>query len=837
MMASQVETQRAVAEIQAQLDQMFNLGGRSRLRRTASTASLSSVASFAVSVNSKEAWKQLCRDLHSIGVTADMIEDKKDQILGVFQNKSTTLVTMENTTEQTQVSSEIGHEGSGSDRPLELQHGTMSSAITYSDANGVSIQGAHEGRGTSKRARILRINWKPLGFLAGPLLLAAAKKGDIDAVRLRLAAAGDINFSTNDGRTALHLAAEYGHPDIIELLLERGADIYATCPTSGPTGMGGRTALDLAVSSPYQGLDVIRPLLKKGLLDDNPTLDLGSRSSINASIVKLAIGGDDTEILQLLLRCSTIIGAINDSTLTGLLHKAALEGRTVVVQQLLEKGANLEATNKNSSTVLQCAAQQGHREVVQLLAERGANIEATDNGGSTALHRTTEQGHGEVVQLLLEWGANIEAADGNGSTALHHALFRGQREVVQLLVERGANIGATDSHGSTALHHAALQGDREVVQLLVERGADIEATDILGLTALHHAVLRGHREVVQLLLERGANIEARASYQRSTPLHRTAERVVVQLLFERGANIEARASYKGSTPLHCTTEQGDQEVVRLLLERGANVEATDNFGLTALHRTAEQGHREVVQLLLERGANIEARARYKGSTPLHCTAEKGHLAVVQLLLERGANIEAADGSGLTALHRTAEQGHREVVQLLLERGANTGATDNFGLTALHRTAKQGHREVVQLLLERGANIEATDSHGSTALHHAVLRGQRELVQLLLERGARLNVTNNGRATALHDVVNGYRNRYSLPVGYYDQTLQLLLDRGIDVDVWKRDKEGVTAMELAERHGLLSMQGIFRNHIEKHNLQSPSTEEEAGDPPQVEDLRQ
>ena len=73
-------------EIQARLTDVLGL------HRTSSSSSLSidSVASFASSVDTKEAFKMLCRDLLEIGVTAELISEKKEEILNIFRAQNTT---------------------------------------------------------------------------------------------------------------------------------------------------------------------------------------------------------------------------------------------------------------------------------------------------------------------------------------------------------------------------------------------------------------------------------------------------------------------------------------------------------------------------------------------------------------------------------------------------------------------------------------------------------------------------------------------------------------------------------------------------------------------------
>ena len=77
------------------------------------------------------------------------------------------------------------------------------------------------------------------------------------------------------------------------------------------------------------------------------------------------------------------------------------------------------------------ASLQGHEEVVKLLIEKGAEVNRTDKAGVTALMAASEQGHGEIVKLLIEKGAEVNRTDEAGETALmvaSHTRTRGGRE-------------------------------------------------------------------------------------------------------------------------------------------------------------------------------------------------------------------------------------------------------------------------------------------------------------------------------------------------------------------------------------------------------------------------
>ena len=72
-------------------------------------------------------------------------------------------------------------------------------------------------------------------------ILAAAYNGNIEAVKQHLAAGTDVNVKGGfaDG-TPLHYAAANGHKEIVELLIEKGADVKAK-------DEGGKTPLDVAI--------------------------------------------------------------------------------------------------------------------------------------------------------------------------------------------------------------------------------------------------------------------------------------------------------------------------------------------------------------------------------------------------------------------------------------------------------------------------------------------------------------------------------------------------------------------------------------------------------------
>ena len=264
-----------------------------------------------------------------------------------------------------------------------------------------------------------------------------------------------VDLKDSYRRTPLSYAAENGHKAVVQLLLDKGADLEAN--------EDGQTPLLWAVE---EGLEaVVRLLLDKG--------------------ANLEAKDEDGQTP---------------------ISSAAKQGHETVVRLLLDKGAGLETKDGIfNQTPLFWAAEEGHEAVVQLLLDKGADLEAKDKPcGQTPLSRAAQQGREVVIRLLLNKSANLEAEDKYGRTPLLWAADRGHEAVVQLLLDKGADLEAKDKDGRTPLLWAAERGHKAIVQLLLDKGANLEAKDKDGRTPLSWAAKRGYEAVVRLLKAHGA---------------------------------------------------------------------------------------------------------------------------------------------------------------------------------------------------------------------------------------------------------------------------------------------------------------------------------------------
>ncbi|GJM96069.1 hypothetical protein PR202_ga12876 [Eleusine coracana subsp. coracana] len=326
-----------------------------------------------------------------------------------------------------------------------------------------------------------------------------------------------------DGRTLLDLAVGLGRADVVQVLLEYGAD--ADKPSRG------RTPLEIAAAA---GECLIAELLLA-----NGASPAGS----DAIHVAAAAGHDD--VLKLLLAnkpassparsfSSSSAAALSFSSTSSIdaagrdgktpLRLAAESGRRDAVSALLAVGARAEARcGADRATALHAAARRGDEAVARLLLAHGAAGTAAvrDAAGRTAFEVAAEQGHaGRIMDLLglgeavlaaarkgearavrraADGGASVEGRDAHGWTPLMRAAFKGRADAVRDLVARGADVDVADAEGYTTLHCAAEAGRADVVDLLLKNGANAKATTTKGRTAAEVAAALGKSKVVRLL--------------------------------------------------------------------------------------------------------------------------------------------------------------------------------------------------------------------------------------------------------------------------------------------------------------------------------------------------
>ena len=430
-------------------------------------------------------------------------------------------------------------------------------------------------------------------------IVDAAKGQDLAAVQALLNEPVDVNIAAPDGATALHWASYWDAPDLVDLLIDAGADLDAT--------------------NDYG----IAPL---ALACDN---------GAGAMVTRLLEAGADPDLAR--------------STGETPLMTCARTGARDAVRALLDRGADVNAAESwHGQTGLMWAVGERHPAVARILVDHGADVHARSSAGYTALLIAARTEEPALARLLIAAGADVNDTAPGGLTPLLVATVRGHAELATTFLEQGADPNA-DGPGYTALHWAAGSWHTELTgrQMGIVTDADEEWRSLNGLGA-------GKLALVEALLAHGANPQAqlartppqfgyasgrfRVSLVGSTPFLLAAMDAnvgVMRALVAAGADPLA-ATDEGTTPLMVAaglgqvpaetrvTESDALAAVRYVLGLGTEVNAVNEVGRSALHGAAHIRSDAIVQLLVDHSAQVNV-ADQRGITPLMVAEGGGHI--------------------------------------------------------------------------------------------------------------------------------------------------------------------------------------------------------------------
>jgi ankyrin repeat protein len=303
---------------------------------------------------------------------------------------------------------------------------------------------------------------------ATPLLYAVVEK-ELGLTKLLVANGADVRSSYRSGKTALHIAANGGMPEIARFLLRNGAD---------------PNARDTAGSSP---------------LDE-------------------AVWRGSPEVASLLLESGARINDVQLRTGATPLNEAACKGQNATVELLLAHNADPAIEDKAGISPIGNAIRCRHTDTARLLIQY-LKPDLPKNSFAKFLEQAVATGQEDTVKMLLIEGANLNAYLPSGSTALGLAALEGHEAIVRLLITNRADVNSRNKDGTMPLYDAALTGHLTIVALLLARGAEINAQENQsGTTALYAAASFGRSDVAALLLEKGADPNI-CSNQGESPLH------------------------------------------------------------------------------------------------------------------------------------------------------------------------------------------------------------------------------------------------------------------------------------------------------------------------------
>ncbi|ULL16270.1 ankyrin repeat domain-containing protein [Paenibacillus sp. H1-7] len=511
-------------------------------------------------------------------------------------------------------------------------------------------------------------------------MMSCTIEGNLPALRTMLEEDPSLVNRSVGYFTPLHFAVRSGNIDSVRLLLEYGAD-----PTERTLGWQD----DSWTKAKDRGYEDIANLLETHMGHRYKSSPAGS------GIVESIKNRDRDEILRQLNADPESIHT-GDERGNRPLHWAVLTRQMWLIDELLSRGADLQAARVDGATPIQLAIDGDY----WYRANRDLSQEAIRDQWI-------------LVGYLLACGAEYDLCTAASVGDTIHAR--------SLLEAKPGLIHEKNAIGKRPLSYAARSGYLTMLKLLLEYGADPNGDEESGKngSALWQAAKGNYLDCAQLLLDHGANPNSDV-YASGNPLYiamSNGHDKMVHLLYSYGASVN----------LDCACCLGRIDLAGEIIRANPSLIESGDYG--PLCMAAGYGHTDIVRLLIRSGADLNAV--WYANNYMGYALDTG-LEMVRLLLDAGADPNNANWQGITYLHIAAWLGNVEYAKLLLDCGAELEPIDQeYGTTPLGWAAKYGRTEMVRFLLSRGANpLLPKIEPWTQPLAWAIRKGYKEIAVLL-----------------------------------------------------------------------------------------------------------
>ncbi|KAK4170814.1 ankyrin repeat-containing domain protein [Triangularia setosa] len=402
-------------------------------------------------------------------------------------------------------------------------------------------------------------------YITGDLPLHhAIYRGHTDMVELLLHDSRvSVNAKSRKDYTPLHVACRIGNKNLVQLLLDHGADLSVT-------DIDNDTARDCALDNGHH--EIVQ------ILDDTLFRTLGS-------LDRAAWLGDET---ALNLQLQDEACPHTQAELSCAMSYACERGHVKVVQTLLEHEAKPTADGiyhakegESASKLLWPASWRGNEPMVRLLLERpGIDINSKNPNGRTAISLAAQKGHHAIVKALLRRPeVDVNSQDKNEDAPIVWAAYYGHTEAVSALIAHPkVDVNLPNNYRDVALNYAVRWGHADVVKrLLTAPGVDINTSSLQSNSPIHETALyapadaakrgKAQNECLKLLLARK---DLKVNVQRDT----------------------------GDTVLSIAVQRGfDDQVAILLTSSDLDRQVVNKWGETPLSMARWLGYDNIVMLL------------------------------------------------------------------------------------------------------------------------------------------------------------------------------------------------------------------------------------------------
>ncbi|XP_062589127.1 serine/threonine-protein phosphatase 6 regulatory ankyrin repeat subunit B-like [Saccostrea cucullata] len=627
------------------------------------------------------------------------------------------------------------------------------------------------------------------------VLLQAAWGGNIEIFELLIKEGLDVNSTTNQGETVLHLCCLSGKYKMCTYLVNKHPDLVKKNDFRG---------FNVLHSAAWGGnINIFKNLMERGL-------DVKGTSNYGHTAVHESSMNGNFQLCKYLVKNYLELVEVIDNNGESVLHKAAFAGNVDIFKLLVDKRLDITSTTNEGKTVLHLCCMNGNLQMCKYLASNyPCVVNIIDNDGMTALHCAAFGGNVEIFKFLnqkrldaentsdqgktvVHWCCRkgtlgmckylvnnyqhlFEFKDNDGLTVLHDAAWGGDVGIFRFLISNGLDVNSKTNAGKTVLHYCCRNGKLELCRYLVQIHPElVKCMDSDGRNLLHDAAWGGNVDIFKFLIQIGLDVEI-TTYIGKTVMHESClngKRELFKHLVNNYSGLLKINDNKGESVLHDAAWGGNIDILKLLIEKGLEVKSTTDVGETVLHRCCRNGQSQMCSFLVKNYPYLIKIDDIEGKNVLHDAAFGGNIYVLKLLLSKGLDIKSTTAVGKTVLHQCCMSNNFQMCKYLVNAHPElVSISDNDGKNVLHDAARGGNVDVFRFLKEKNLDVKKTTNKGKTALHYCCKNGKLQMCRYLInDQPDLVQIVDSSGINVLHETARGGNVKI----------LKFLLDKGIDV---------------------------------------------------------
>lgn len=266
------------------------------------------------------------------------------------------------------------------------------------------------------------------------------------------------------------------------------------------TDVNGHSALSLARKN--QNIEII-----EGLIDAGANINTGEE--VLETLILWAVAANNINFVKKIIAAGGNIEITDESRRNALMY-AAYKKNVEIAKVLLSSGANCNTKDNEGRTALMYAAMQINDRgflgrMMPLVESNKKDEEAFTDYMQAVIGEINKPDN--MVKVLIASGADVNAIDNEDTTVLMYAvagpstLFSDHEGVFETLINAGANIGATNKSGGDVLQTAIRSGHVDIVSKLIKLGANVNIKTEQGMRAYVEARESGNSRIFSLVYD------------------------------------------------------------------------------------------------------------------------------------------------------------------------------------------------------------------------------------------------------------------------------------------------------------------------------------------------